>query len=433
MPTKPNKAGQQQNYVPQGNGDASGEYADNASGSNIHFTNFKKPDEVKTEKVDTDQEIQIEKTDKPSHTDFNGYLLSKHGDGTNLNDFGKALKDNFDVGNDDAKSLVNSAIKNGVTIHHAKGISNYSGAVNLSNISHFGAYSKDKGDTFYHEFWHCFDNIYAKGQVDAFGKPTLSGLITEEDIKHLSETAKSKKTKLYGFSIESFAHLTYMRDNLSTCKVLSNGKTMFETWKNECHKMTLGNKKEGAMSWHQLIKDYEKDIDDEIDKQFPNFKENQKKYANFKQEIEQQAQKLFPTWTSANTFDNSAWDKRKDYVKKKLIEGGYGELEEEKEKVDIAKGKIKNQKNKEWLNMSDAYGIYNKVSYGFCGGHAGNYGGKLEGAGALEFMAEYGAAKAIGNEKQLSLFQKYFPETSKMCEELQNMILEHHKKGGISK
>ena len=45
MPTKLNKAGNQQPYVPQGNGDASGEYADNASGSNKHFTNFKKPDE----------------------------------------------------------------------------------------------------------------------------------------------------------------------------------------------------------------------------------------------------------------------------------------------------------------------------------------------------------------------------------------------------
>ena len=44
MPTKPNKAGQQQNYVPQGNGDASGEYADNQSGSNKHFTNFQQPE-----------------------------------------------------------------------------------------------------------------------------------------------------------------------------------------------------------------------------------------------------------------------------------------------------------------------------------------------------------------------------------------------------
>lgn len=44
MPTKLNRAGQEQNYVPAGNGDASGEYGDNATGSNIHFVNFKKPD-----------------------------------------------------------------------------------------------------------------------------------------------------------------------------------------------------------------------------------------------------------------------------------------------------------------------------------------------------------------------------------------------------
>ena len=45
MPTKPNRAGKQQNYVPKGNGDASGEYGDNATGSNKHiqFTTFKKP------------------------------------------------------------------------------------------------------------------------------------------------------------------------------------------------------------------------------------------------------------------------------------------------------------------------------------------------------------------------------------------------------
>lgn len=43
MPTKPNRAGQQQNYVPKGNGDASGEYGDNATGSNKHFTAFKQP------------------------------------------------------------------------------------------------------------------------------------------------------------------------------------------------------------------------------------------------------------------------------------------------------------------------------------------------------------------------------------------------------
>lgn len=42
MPQKPNKAGQMQNYVPAGNGDASGEYGDNATGSNKHFKAFGK-------------------------------------------------------------------------------------------------------------------------------------------------------------------------------------------------------------------------------------------------------------------------------------------------------------------------------------------------------------------------------------------------------
>lgn len=54
MPTKPNKAGEQQNYVPAGNGDASGEYGNNA-GSNKHFSNFKKEsagfDEINKERM----------------------------------------------------------------------------------------------------------------------------------------------------------------------------------------------------------------------------------------------------------------------------------------------------------------------------------------------------------------------------------------------
>ena len=45
MPTKINSAGKQQNYVPAGNGDASGEYGDNATGSNKNFKVFKKPDD----------------------------------------------------------------------------------------------------------------------------------------------------------------------------------------------------------------------------------------------------------------------------------------------------------------------------------------------------------------------------------------------------
>ena len=43
MPTKRNKAGNMQNYVPAGNGEPSGEYGDNATGSNRNFQGFASP------------------------------------------------------------------------------------------------------------------------------------------------------------------------------------------------------------------------------------------------------------------------------------------------------------------------------------------------------------------------------------------------------
>lgn len=48
MPQKLNSAGKMQNYVPKGNGDASGEYGDSATGSNIHYTK----DKVKVNVID---------------------------------------------------------------------------------------------------------------------------------------------------------------------------------------------------------------------------------------------------------------------------------------------------------------------------------------------------------------------------------------------
>lgn len=57
MPTKPNRAGKQQNYVPKGNGDASGEYGDNATGSNKNFKAFKKP--TRTSELSKKQKKEI--------------------------------------------------------------------------------------------------------------------------------------------------------------------------------------------------------------------------------------------------------------------------------------------------------------------------------------------------------------------------------------
>lgn len=64
MPTKRNHGGNQQEYVPAGNGDASGEYADNASGSNIHFKTFKKPENDTNKGTQSETKLPKEKKEK---------------------------------------------------------------------------------------------------------------------------------------------------------------------------------------------------------------------------------------------------------------------------------------------------------------------------------------------------------------------------------
>lgn len=84
MPTKPNKAGEQQPYIPAGNGDSSGEYADNG-GTNVHFQSFKKPEESvksssKTKITNSVKKETIKESPKvKSLNDYTDELLKKSG------------------------------------------------------------------------------------------------------------------------------------------------------------------------------------------------------------------------------------------------------------------------------------------------------------------------------------------------------------------
>ena len=69
MPTKPNHSGQQQEYVPAGNGDASGEYADNATGSNVHFKSFKKPENDTSKGTQSKTKLPKENKDRKEKKD----------------------------------------------------------------------------------------------------------------------------------------------------------------------------------------------------------------------------------------------------------------------------------------------------------------------------------------------------------------------------
>ena len=430
MPTKPNRSGEQQNYVPPGNGDASGEYADNESGSNTHFTNFKKPDGETTEKKFADfKKLEKEGGEgieiKPSNdkqTNFDDFVKNNFADKSGkLDDYGKKLTDDYNAGSDDAKHLVNVAIGSGVKIKKISGCSCYGGSVELSKhqMNDDGIYQK--GETMYHEFWHCFDNIYATGTSDGKIKP----LLTEKDINYISSGGSQSFNDLVNKSI--------MLRELSSSKVLSNGKTLFETWKEECHKRTLDRKV--GKGWEEVINDFNKEKDEETLKLHPDYFEIKNKIKELSNKYDDEARKKYPV---PATYDvnliNQRYDNIRKYVNEQKQNPEYAKLESKYKEMSKDREKIENKLKNIWMSVSDLYGIYNKVSYGFCGGHARNYGGRLVGAGAKEFMAEYGSAKSRSDEnskQELEKLKKYFPETSKMCEELQNMILEHSKKIGV--
>lgn len=72
MPTKMNRAGNQQPYVPQGNGDASGEYADNERGSNVHYAPKETPKSDSSAKsIDKPSEEPAEKKTSNENIDVN--------------------------------------------------------------------------------------------------------------------------------------------------------------------------------------------------------------------------------------------------------------------------------------------------------------------------------------------------------------------------
>ena len=105
MPTKLNRAGNQQNYVPAGNGDARGEYGDNATGSNKNFQAIKRENRLKLLNNKTSnnkiKELISKVSDKltPEGTEIIDYMLGKHADSLGeivYDDNKSSLYDNYD-------------------------------------------------------------------------------------------------------------------------------------------------------------------------------------------------------------------------------------------------------------------------------------------------------------------------------------------------
>ena len=181
MPTKPNRAGQQQNYVPQGNGDASGEYADHASGSNIHFTNFKKPDgdkivggSGKTENNITEDETKgLKKFAKPDNDGTNDIktirksakntLIKKCVNGSRENDI--TFGDLVDDSNDESVTILDGYLKENekLSIEFGGAGRNAAGYASKDNYIR----TDHEIHTIRHELGHTFDCFYGNQMPSA--------------------------------------------------------------------------------------------------------------------------------------------------------------------------------------------------------------------------------------------------------------------------
>lgn len=219
MPTKLNHAGQQQNYVPAGNGDASGEYGDNVDGSNVHFKVFKRPDddtpmksnEVKQEDFDN----AVNYIDKALR-DYDDYMKDhKEKVGIHVEhnyDSIKALHTNEVVKNKESIVKIANAYKRQAETGKPYWIVNQAFAYEqyyfhrpdnqmgiVINPNTFSKLRTDYGMTWFHENGHLLDNTLEGGKknysVDFVSKKyndTLQNVLNEEFENYFTKDRKQE-------------------------------------------------------------------------------------------------------------------------------------------------------------------------------------------------------------------------------------------------
>lgn len=396
MPKKASSWGQQ-DYVPAGNGDASGEYADD-SGSNIHYTfdpeNFGRgKGQVKEEPKKEEGHISVSKGDggQPHFQDYLKNEFKPMGGVT-----AEGLERQFNTGTDDAKSIINMLIKNGFKVEGIRGRDRFIGkTIELSSSStKENQLTSNEGEVFFHEFFHGVDHFLAED-------------VSKEELEEAKKQFASNNWK----NADSFLSQNYA----TATKKLSNGKTLYQTLVEEA-------KKKGREGFRQILQDYRSEGEAYVkEKLGMTSDEFMKRLSDARKRFREQAVKEgFTEWTGAF------------YERTRQLENSDEEFKELLGKEKILRDSNFNSA-KYWSSISD---VCEGSGYGsFCGGHGSSYwksgtarGTKLHRGG--EFIAEYCSAysrRDTNGKKELELFEKYFPETSKCARELFEMALKKAK------
>lgn len=369
MPTKSDRWGNQQNYVPAGNGTASGEYADNEAGENKHFTNFQKPKTLNKDiKVDIKTD-DTQKNNKPlKNREDNIKFVEEH------STFKKNDKEKINqiINNADDKIIdsLNIAYQKGyVEFRIGRGIYAYGGLVktekqDLDNYGRFGI----MGEVWFHENGHLFDNKMAESRKD-----------------YLSDTYKNSE----GFSLNDIAtkELKEFMDNKTYKEIINTKLNYIE---NELKEFNNNRFDELSAKVEKINKDKS---------------EAKKKY-------------LSMFYEDKITFDEyrKFSDKIETEFQSSLSDKELKELSDlRKEKSELTK-KATDKFYIDYATISDLYSS-SGVSYGFGVGHTANYYRKDKRNRGIELFANLFSNKAV-NKKSYEMTKKYFPQSVKMFEEI---------------
>ena len=171
MPTKLNRAGNQQNYVPAGNGDASGEYGDNASGSNKHFTAFEKPKDNETKVVE--QKGKGEKPEKKETSTKEQHIKSIESRFKEKNEKTKNFSNKIYENSNENISTLTKMLNENDDLKVSFGYAGRNAAGSASDYQRI-TMTGESVNTYRHEVGHVWDAYYGRDLEDNKDKYPMS-------------------------------------------------------------------------------------------------------------------------------------------------------------------------------------------------------------------------------------------------------------------
>lgn len=404
MPTKRNRAGNQQNYIEAGHGDASGEYGDNATGSNKHFTVFKKPDgdNIGVQiKADGETSVQAKpKYDGHGHENLVFQLSSRISRSGKLTPNGKSLLEQIKGADDELSGVIGDYYGQNpsVEIKMGKNLGSmyaYSWGgrirkVQLGNEAINVDNNYSKGGAFFHESGHALDYTFNgehrtwsnNYKSEKYGK-TLQEMVKEE-IGQVDYTQIVKDYADVKMSFLNNPEYIKLRDRYNELdkaldKVDEDVNNNPEVLRLDAKKKELRKLKMDA--WEKRDYDGMKRYGEELDKACEEYK----------------------------------------VAYRNAIPSNFNEMNEEKDKCRIQKYNMQTEAHEKANRMYGDLSDMTQASLGkrFGMGHGDNYfkGSEADVNRGTEAFAEIMSAKAT-NKEALDIMQKYIPKTLEIFDEI---------------